>query len=353
MVGSLRHRTLLSDSNAAVVDALVSDPLLPRSSSLLRLALDHPRHRLFAAVHSPSSLYYSPSALVAYDLPSCHCLFLTPSMSPTPATPPQEPTTLQSTSPAMPTSPTPLTTSFGRSQLFMANSVEHGTPYSSFGLNGIAYISKGYLLVVQSNTEKLFKVKADDGATRTVLLNKDLTAGDGIAVGNCCDFWFVTRLARMSTTSEDTLDFEEAHGTTKSGVWSFYIKSTTDEGKVVSECKYCQKVYIAGNSHGTSNMRRHLRSQCLSRNNPESHGAEVTSADLHRVSDPHHYVKVCLWVKGVRPLLLEVGIKTQFLHDMETLLGTLAHAKLQKECKKDENMLVKYWTTHYREKVTD
>ncbi|KAK2975198.1 hypothetical protein RJ640_022090 [Escallonia rubra] len=73
----------------------------------------------------------------------------------------------------------------------------------------------------------------------------------------------------MSTTSEDTLDFEESHGTTKSGVWSFYIKSTTDEGKVVSECKYCQKVYIAGSSHGTSNMRRHLRSQCPSRNSPE------------------------------------------------------------------------------------
>ncbi|KAK2974936.1 hypothetical protein RJ640_009218 [Escallonia rubra] len=49
----------------------------------------------------------------------------------------------------------------------------------------------------------------------------------------------------------------------------FYIKSTTDEGKVVSECKYCQKVYIAGSSHGTSNMRRHLRSQYPSRNSPE------------------------------------------------------------------------------------
>ncbi|KAK2997371.1 hypothetical protein RJ639_025799 [Escallonia herrerae] len=73
----------------------------------------------------------------------------------------------------------------------------------------------------------------------------------------------------MSTTSEDTLDFEEAHGTRKSEVWSFYIKSPTDEGKVVSECKYCQKVYIAGSSRGTSNMRRHLRSQCPSRNSPE------------------------------------------------------------------------------------
>ncbi|KAK2979641.1 hypothetical protein RJ640_023569 [Escallonia rubra] len=73
----------------------------------------------------------------------------------------------------------------------------------------------------------------------------------------------------MSTTSEDTLDFNEVHGTTKSGIWSFYSKSTMDEGKVVSECKYCQKVYIAGSSHGTSNMRCHLRSQCPLRNSPE------------------------------------------------------------------------------------
>ncbi|KAK2989687.1 hypothetical protein RJ640_002460 [Escallonia rubra] len=73
-------------------------------------------------------------------------------------------------------------------------------------------------------------------------------------------------MRRMSTTSEDIVDFEEAHGTTKSGMWSFYDRITTEEGKVMSECKYCQKIYIACSSHGTSNMRRHLQSQCPLRN---------------------------------------------------------------------------------------
>ena len=53
---------------------------------------------------------------------------------------------------------------------------------SSFGLNGISYVSKGYLLVVQTNTGKLFKVDADDGTARNVLLNDDLPEGDGIVI---------------------------------------------------------------------------------------------------------------------------------------------------------------------------
>lgn len=59
------------------------------------------------------------------------------------------------------------------------------TPYSYCGLNGIAYISNenGYLLVVQSNTGKIFKVDADDGTTvEIVKLDKDLTCPDGVSL---------------------------------------------------------------------------------------------------------------------------------------------------------------------------
>ncbi|KAK2981805.1 hypothetical protein RJ640_010322 [Escallonia rubra] len=164
VIGSFRHHTLLSDSDAAVVDALVSDPLLPPSSSLLRLALDHPRHRLFAAVHSPPSPYYSPSALVAYDLPSCHCLFLNPLHKPnaSDSVVGANDVAIDFSCNAYVTNSTGNliwkvnlegeATILSRSQLFTANSVERGTSYSSYGLNGIAYISKGYLIVVQSNT---------------------------------------------------------------------------------------------------------------------------------------------------------------------------------------------------------
>lgn len=36
--------------------------------------------------------------------------------------------------------------------------------------------------MVQSNTDKMFKVNVENGATRTVIPNKDLTDADGIAV---------------------------------------------------------------------------------------------------------------------------------------------------------------------------
>ncbi|MBA0676889.1 hypothetical protein Goari_018335 [Gossypium aridum] len=55
-------------------------------------------------------------------------------------------------------------------------------PFNDCGLNGIAYVSKGYLLVVQSNTGKMFKVDEENGKARTVLLNQDLVMPDGIAI---------------------------------------------------------------------------------------------------------------------------------------------------------------------------
>ncbi|CAN1233855.1 hypothetical protein LINPERPRIM_LOCUS4030 [Linum perenne] len=48
---------------------------------------------------------------------------------------------------------------FSRSPLFTRFPADYSNP----GLNGIAYLSKGYLLVVQSNTGKMFKVDEVDG----------------------------------------------------------------------------------------------------------------------------------------------------------------------------------------------
>ncbi|KAI5403398.1 hypothetical protein KIW84_050825 [Lathyrus oleraceus] len=70
---------------------------------------------------------------------------------------------------------------FSKSPRFTEHPVDRDTPYSYIGLNGIAYVSSGdYLLVVQSNTGKVFKVEADDGTARHVLLNEDLTRPDGV-----------------------------------------------------------------------------------------------------------------------------------------------------------------------------
>ncbi|KAI9085528.1 hypothetical protein K1719_032371 [Acacia pycnantha] len=65
---------------------------------------------------------------------------------------------------------------------YTAHPVDCNTSYSYCGLNGIAYVSKGYLLVVQSNTGKMFKVDANDGTATLVQLNEDLMGADDIAL---------------------------------------------------------------------------------------------------------------------------------------------------------------------------
>ncbi|KAI3910452.1 hypothetical protein MKX01_034846 [Papaver californicum] len=76
--------------------------------------------------------------------------------------------------------------------------------WSFCGLNGIAYVSKGYLLVVQSNTGKMFKVDEDNGKAKVVLLNKNLTAVDGIAVRDDGDVVAVSHHTAWLLKSDDS-----------------------------------------------------------------------------------------------------------------------------------------------------
>ncbi|KAI3929286.1 hypothetical protein MKX01_006522 [Papaver californicum] len=74
---------------------------------------------------------------------------------------------------------------FFRSDAFTKHHVEVDNSFC--GLTGIAYISKDYLQVIflhvaQSNTGKMFKVDGDNGKPKLVLLNKNLTDAEGIAV---------------------------------------------------------------------------------------------------------------------------------------------------------------------------
>lgn len=201
IVGSLNHRTILSVSDAGVVDTLISDPTLPDNVTILGLTVDSTRKRLLACLHSASPL--PPfNALVSYDLRTRRRLFLS----------------------LLPSDPDSSISSIGRGRdaandvavdfkgnAYVTNSVgnfiwkvneggeasifskspafsrypsvmDQNEAFNDCGLNGIAYVSKGYLLVVQSNTGKMFKVDADDGKARAVLLNEDLEMPDAIAI---------------------------------------------------------------------------------------------------------------------------------------------------------------------------
>ncbi|VVB03739.1 unnamed protein product [Arabis nemorensis] len=198
IVGSLHSRTIHSVSDAGVVHSLISDPDLPENSTILGLAVDSTNRRLLAAIHSaPSLLPFN--ALAAYDLRTGgRRIFLSP--LPSLAGDDQEIARDVANDVAVDYNGNAYVTNsaknfiwkvdrngvasiFSRSPLFNSQPVaaDADETFRDCGLNGILYNSKGYLLVVQSNTGKMFKVDEDSGTARLVLLNGDLVAADGMA----------------------------------------------------------------------------------------------------------------------------------------------------------------------------
>ncbi|GLT31306.1 hypothetical protein SLA2020_060500 [Shorea laevis] len=204
LVGSLHHRTVNSISDAGVIQTLISDPSLPINATILGLAVDRTANRLLAVVHTFAPL--PPfDALAAYDLRTRQRLFLSLLPSPDDDTQVQDGIAnpnirrQHANDVAVDFKGNAYITNsvrnfiwkvnangeasiFSRSPLFTRYPVDPDDPYKDCGLNGITYISKGYLLVAQTNTGKMFKVDADDGTVRLVLLPENLTWVDGIAV---------------------------------------------------------------------------------------------------------------------------------------------------------------------------
>ena len=194
LVGSIRNRTIAAVSDAGVVETLISDSSLPENVTVLGLAVDSANHRLLAVIHAADPLPHF-DALAAYDLRSGNRLFLSllPSDDDADATRQiANDVTVDFKGNAYVTNSAGNyiwkvnadgeASIFSRSRAFTAHPVDRDSPFSHCGLNGIAYVSKGYLLVVQSNTGKMFKVDEEDGTARLVLLGKDLTLADGIAI---------------------------------------------------------------------------------------------------------------------------------------------------------------------------
>ncbi|KAI5381747.1 hypothetical protein KIW84_UN0467 [Lathyrus oleraceus] len=162
--------------------------LSPQNVTVVGITVDSRNNRVLAVIHAVKPL--PPfNALAAYDLKSGNRLFLSPL--------PTDEEALANDVAVDYNGNAYVTNSIGnyiwkvnvkgeasifsKSPRFTEHPVDRDTPYSYIGLNGIAYVSSGdYLLVVQSNTGKVFKVDADDGTARHVLLNEDLTRPDGV-----------------------------------------------------------------------------------------------------------------------------------------------------------------------------
>ncbi|KAI5403401.1 hypothetical protein KIW84_050828 [Lathyrus oleraceus] len=188
LVGSLRHRTISSISDAGIIETLISDTSLPENVTVVGITVDSRNKRVLAVIHADKPL--PPfNALAAYDLKYGNRLFLSPL--------PTDEEALANNVAVDYNGNAYVTNSidnyiwkvnvkgeasiFSKSSRFTEHPVDRDTPYSYIGLNGIGYVSsRDYLLVVQSNTGKVFKVDADDGTARHVLLNEDLTRPDGV-----------------------------------------------------------------------------------------------------------------------------------------------------------------------------
>ncbi|CAL5191336.1 unnamed protein product [Lathyrus oleraceus] len=194
LIGSLRQRLITAVSDAGVVETFISDNTLPSDASFLGIAVDSPHNRLLAVVHSYPPLP-SFNALAAYDLLSRRRIFLTPLPSSDNNNDEHSPCAANDV--AVDHHGNAFVTNsagnfiwrvtvngeasiFSKSPLF--TSPTSPTNNSLPGLNGITYVSKGYLLVVQSNTGKVFKVDEIDGTARIVLLTEDLIGADDIVV---------------------------------------------------------------------------------------------------------------------------------------------------------------------------
>lgn len=193
LVGSYQQRTISSVSDAGVTETFISDPTLPENVTVLGLTVDTRNQRLLAVLHAIEPLPQF-DALAAYDLNTRRRIFL--SVFPIDS---DEKTRPIANDVAVDYKGNAFVTNagnnyiwkindkgeasfFSRSPLFTSFPVDRDEPYSFCGLNGIAYVMKGYLLVVQSNTGKMFKVDEEDGRARHVLLNKDLTMADDIVI---------------------------------------------------------------------------------------------------------------------------------------------------------------------------
>ncbi|XP_030481399.1 uncharacterized protein LOC115698321 [Cannabis sativa] len=193
ILGSARDRTLVSVSDAGVVETLIHDPDLPENVTILGLTIDTVNNRLLAAIHAVEPLPQF-DALAAYDLRTRRRVFL--SLLPNDEGDLKRPT---ANAVAVDFKGNAYVTNsignyiwkvndqgeasiFSKSPIFSAYPVDRESPFSFCGLNGIVYSSKGYLLVVQSNTGKMFKVNEDSGKGNLVILNEDMPLADGMTI---------------------------------------------------------------------------------------------------------------------------------------------------------------------------
>ncbi|KAI5381504.1 hypothetical protein KIW84_UN0675 [Lathyrus oleraceus] len=193
LVGSLRHRTISSISDAGIIENLISDTSLPKNVTVVGITVDSRNNRVLAVIHAVKPL--PPfNALAAYDLKSGNRLFLSPL--------PTNEEALANNVAVDYNDNAYVTNSIGnyiwkvnvkgeasifsKSPRFTEHPVDRDTPYSYIGLNarhvllnedltrpdGVVFRSDGVVLVVSPQANKLWLLKSNNGWREGVVYDK-------------------------------------------------------------------------------------------------------------------------------------------------------------------------------------
>ncbi|KAK2632319.1 hypothetical protein EUGRSUZ_L01715 [Eucalyptus grandis] len=191
VVGSLRSRSIHAVSDAGVVEDLIRDDSLPPNSTIGGVAVDSPRNRVLAVVHSIAPL--PPfNALAAYDLRSPGRLFLS-LLPPSPSGHDgANDVAVDFDGNAFVTnsfadliwkvSPDGVASIFSRSPGLHLVPRRRESPHSYCGLNGIAYAGRGYLLWSSPTRGRCTRWTRRTARRGSCLLDRDLLLADDVAV---------------------------------------------------------------------------------------------------------------------------------------------------------------------------
>ncbi|KAJ4768668.1 Calcium-dependent phosphotriesterase superfamily protein [Rhynchospora pubera] len=226
VVGSVSGPTIHAISDAGVVEHLLSDPSTTGADgSATSVAVDPVRRRLIVGFSNPGSI-------AAYDLKSYERIFAVPL-------------------PEMDTIPGGVAVDLRSGEAFVSSTkrgvvwkvgldgavrvISESKIFGSQGLGGVVHVGRGYLLIVQAEMGKIFKVDSDDGAAKEVLSSGSskplVSAGHAIALHPDLSLIVATNRSVLLVKSDDSWAQAAVHDKSDLGDGVTAVAVAIREGK--------------------------------------------------------------------------------------------------------------------------
>eukprot|EP00249_Psilotum_nudum_P013664 c24447_g1_i1 orf=359-1501(+) len=192
ITGSIGHGCLFTVSDGGVVQEFIKDDAYAGKAAIVGVDLDRPRRRVLVVVRNALNAPSAFDALASYHLQTKERIFLSrldrEGMKSGPNDVAVDPSgnayvTDSVANFVWKVTPEGVASVFAESPLFSPHPIiAIDPPAVVCGLNGIVVVGGQFLLVVQTNSGKLFKVGLEDANVQVVDMKSPLTAADGLAL---------------------------------------------------------------------------------------------------------------------------------------------------------------------------